>query len=308
MAKIYFRDAKISRKGMLMLQKVNDIIEEYQENDYVLTLRQLYYQLVSRDVIPNKVQEYSKLSILLKEGRMAGYVDWEAIEDRLRTAEKPSSWNDPTQIIKACIRSYQKDRQDNQQKYIEVWVEKDALSGVLERVTRPYHIPIMVNRGYSSATAMYAAFNRFNKAYKSGKSTLVLYLGDFDPSGKDMLRDIEKRISEFFIGDYQIEDDVSHSRVLEEFNFKLSPIALTEHQIRMYNPPPNPAKITDPRAAHFIKTYGASSWEVDALRPEVLSDILEKHIMNNMDIEEYNKILEQEKADITRITNLLNYL
>ena len=159
--KIKFREIRMQKRNLERLMQINQIIEEYQKDGYVLTLRQLYYQLVSRDIIPNKLAEYQKLSKLLKEGRMAGIVDWNAIEDRLRIPSKPASFDSPEDILKAAIKQYQLPRQEGQNKYLEVWVEKDALSGVLKRVTQKYHIPILVNRGYSSVSAMYDSFMRF---------------------------------------------------------------------------------------------------------------------------------------------------
>lgn len=155
MSKIAYRDIHLSKANLLRLDEINKIIIEYQRQGYRLTLRQLYYQLVSRDVIPNNTKEYGKLSNLLKEGRMAGIVDWDAIEDRLRKPDRPPCWENPTEILDACISQYRCDRMKGQPTYMEVWVEKDALSGVLKRVTEEYGINIIVNRGYSSATAMH---------------------------------------------------------------------------------------------------------------------------------------------------------
>lgn len=277
--KLFYREMKLSRKNRERLDQINEIIKVYQRKGYVLTLRQLYYQLVSQDIIANNVQEYGRLSLLLKEGRMAGLVDWSAIEDRLREPSRPPSWKSPSDILDVCIRQYRKDRTEGQSNYIEVWVEKDALSGVLKRVTEKYGINIVVNRGYSSVTAMHDAHLRFERHID--QFIHILYIGDFDPSGQDMIRDIEKRIEEFN-GTY---------------DFKITPIALTLQQIKEYNPPPNPAKITDPRAKKYIEMYGPVSWEVDALKPEILHSILENHIRQDFDIDEYSFILKQEEQE-----------
>lgn len=293
MAKIKFRDVHLSKTNIGQLRTINGIIEEYQRSGYSLTLRQLYYQLVSRDIIPNKQAEYSKLSTILKEGRMGGYVDWDAIEDRLRRPDKPAEWDSPADIIKACINQYRVHRMEGQETYIEVWVEKDALSGVLKRVTSKYGIPIVVNRGYSSATAMYDAHNRFEEAYRTNdQDALVIYVGDFDPSGQDMIRDILDRINEF---------DGSYT-------FDVIPIALTWDQIETYGPPPNPAKLTDPRAVEYIKRYGPQSWEVDALRPEVLHQIVEAAIHYNTSMPLYEATLAKEEQEKDKLKSLIQYL
>lgn len=333
--KLKFRDVKLSKANKERLEFINEIIQEYQAQKYTLTLRQLYYQLVSRDVIPNKQNEYSKLSTLLKEGRMAGIVDWDAIEDRLRRPDSPSAWTSPQSIINSCIQQYRKDRQKGQKNYIEVWVEKDALSGVLKRVTEKFGIPIMVNRGYSSASAMFDSYERFLNAIQKGQEVKILYLGDFDPSGIDMIRDIKDRIDEFIVGSERIKADADfgkNRKVFEERfddyieqglesyeaeeiareqfaedqskKFKIIPIALTKEQIRQYNPPPNPAKITDPRAKDFIAKHGNTSWEVDALKPEVLNGILTDKIEENIEIELFEAVIEEEKEDIKNLKKI----
>lgn len=295
----------MSKNNLTRLAQINSIIEEYQEDGYVLTLRQLYYQLVSRDIIPNKQAEYSKLSTILKEGRMAGIVDWDAIEDRLRRPDKPSSFDSPKDILDAAIKQYALPRQEGQSAYIEVWVEKDALSGVLKRVTEKYHIPILVNRGYSSASAMFDSFKRFRLANYNGQSIEILYLGDFDPSGIDMIRDIRDRIAEFVMGDYGYD---SYEDFEDNFPFSITPIALTKEQIRLYNPPPNPAKVTDPRAKDFIKAHGKTSWEVDALRPEVLNDLLNNAIVQRIDMSLFDSMVRRESADKSKLKKLMTYL
>ena len=302
-----FRKIRLSKSNKERLEVINSIIEDYQSQGYVLTLRQLYYQLVSRDVIPNKAAEYSKLSTLLKEGRMGGVVDWNAIEDRVRKPSRPYWVHWVADALRDTVNQYMLDRMDDQDVYIEVWVEKDALSGVLKRVTNKYGINIMVNRWYSSASAMFDSFERFKDAYNNDKSIVILYLGDYDPSGMDMIRDIRDRIKEFYEW-YKNLEDASHSEYddYSDMDFTVTPIALTREQITKYNPPPNPAKRTDPRSKWFIDEHGTSSWEVDALKPEILNTILTDAIIDLIDIEKFQKKLDQEKVDKARITSIIS--
>lgn len=314
--KIKFRKVKLSPANKERLETINEIIEEYQGQGYVLTLRQLYYQLVSRDIIPNKLAEYSKLSTLLKEGRMGGIVDWDAIEDRLRKPYTPNEFASPVDAMETIIQVYRKERMNGQNNYLEVWVEKDALSGVLKRVTSKYHVPILVNRGYSSCSSMFDSYERFRKPIEAGRKCTILYLGDFDPSGIDMIRDIEERTREFLVNFYleEVNSDYEDKDLPRKFqdwfeeHFQIVPIALTREQIRQYNPPPNPAKRTDPRAKEFIKEHGSTSWEVDALRPEVLNQLLTDAIEERIDLDLYNEILEQEEIDIEKLKDLTNNL
>lgn len=268
------------------LEVINGIIEEYNSQNYRLTLRQLYYQLVSRDVIPNKTEEYAKLSIILGKGRMAGYVDWDSIEDRIRRPYIPYWVHDIPDAMNDIIKQYRLDRQQDQDCYIEVWVEKDALSGVLKRVTSEYHINLMVNRGYSSITAMHDAYNRFARADRMGQSGVILYLGDHDPSGVDMVRDISTRLTEF-----GVDVEVDH-------------IALTDEQISKYNPPPNPAKVSDPRAKDYIAKYGNTSWEVDALRPDVLHKLVVSSIESRIDMNLFDGQKQKEREHIEKLKEL----
>ncbi len=280
MAKEKFREKlHLSKQNIQRLNVINTIIKEYAKEGYKLTLRQLYYQLVSRDIIANKIQEYAKLSTLLVKGRMAGVVDWEAIEDRIRVPFLPYWVIDIEDAISDTVDQYRLNRQEGQDVYIELWVEKDALSGVLKRITTKYHINLMVNRGYSSCTAMHDAYERFKIQEDAGNKVVVLYLGDHDPSGLDMIRDIEDRLVEFGVDPQVI------------------PIGLTMAQIKKYNPPPNPAKITDPRAKNYILKHGNTSWEVDALNPKVLHQLVRNNVEKLIDMNLFNEKVNQEEND-----------
>ncbi len=272
---------RLSNANKEILETINNILEEYKEDGYVLTLRQLYYQLVSKDIIPNKKNEYAKLSNILKKGRMAGIVDWSSIEDRIRKPKIPYWSHDVDGAIDDTINQYRLDRMAHQENKIEVWVEKDALSNVLYRVTDKYHIKLMVNRGYSSVSAMYDAYLRLND------NDTILYFGDHDPSGMDMIRDIKDRMLDFGL------------------NINVVPIALTMQQIRKFNPPPNPAKTTDPRAKWYIKKFGDTSWELDALPPRELISLVENAILERIDIDLYEEQLEKEKEDIILLRSIM---
>lgn len=273
---------RLSNANKEMLLTINDILEEYKMDGYVLTLRQLYYQLVSKDIIPNNDKEYSKLSNILKKGRMAGIVDWAAIEDRVRVPKLPYWVKGVKDAIKDTIEQYRLNRMEGQERKIEIWVEKDALSNVLYRVSSKYHIRLMVNRGYSSVSAMYDAYKRLTDG------DIILYFGDHDPSGMDMIRDIRERLLEFGL------------------NIDIVPVALTMEQIKEFAPPPNPAKISDPRSGWYIKEYGHTSWELDALPPKELIRLAESNVENIIDLGLYNQMLRKEKEDISELKQQFN--
>lgn len=272
--------SKLSKSNSILLTTINDILEEYKNDGYVLTLRQLYYQLVSKDIIPNNDKEYAKLSNILKKGRMCGIVDWAAIEDRVRVPKIPYYVDDIDDAINDTIRQYRLDRMKGQPRKVEIWVEKDALSNVLYRVSSKYHIRLMVNRGYSSVSAMYDAFKRLNN------NDVILYFGDHDPSGMDMIRDVKERLNEFGL---QID---------------VKPVALNMDQINEFNPPPNPAKITDPRAKWYINKYGPTSWELDALPPKELIRLTENAVQSIIDIDVYNNMIVEEQSQIKKLETL----
>lgn len=272
---------RLHNKNKEKLVVVNGIVEEYFSEGYTLTLRQLYYLLVSQGLIPNTPMEYEKLGSLLVRGRMGGVVDWSAIEDRVRVPFLPYWATDVDGAINDTIKFYRLYRQKWQRVYVELWVEKDALSGVLSPITSHYHINLMVNRGYSSCSAMYDAFKRFRwQSETLGKSICILYVGDHDPSGLDMIRDVEDRMKAFGLQGYEVKH-----------------IALTMEQIKKYNPPPNPAKEKDSRFDWYKEKFGEVSWEADALKPKVLNQIVRDNIEGLIDMDVFEDMLEQEKKD-----------
>jgi hypothetical protein len=284
MAKESFREKLRLRKDNIeRLDIVNDIIDDFADQGYKLTLRQLYYQLVSKAIIPNRQEEYAKIGSLLVKGRMAGVVDWEAIEDRIRIPYIPYWVRDIKDAINDTIESYRLDRQKNQKNYIEVWVEKDALSGILKRITEYYHVYLVVNRGYSSCTAMHDAYKRLMRRERNDVNTWILYLGDHDPSGLDMRDDIEKRLNEF-----GVYPTIKH-------------IAITMQQIKKLKPPPKPAKITDPRANWYIKKFGDTVWELDALNPKFLHKLLRDNIERLIDRKLFVNQIANEERDLKKL-------
>lgn len=276
--KILFQKAKLSRKNMARLTRVNEIIENYAQQGYKLTLRQLYYRLVTENVIANAVAEYDRLSHLLTQGRMGGLVDWDAIEDRIRVPNLPYYNLNVEDAVKDAHERFRLDRMLGQENYLELWVEKDAISSIMKRSTHHYGIRLMVNRGYSSTTAMYDAFNRIQAAIERGQKAHILYLGDHDPSGRGMVEDdIPKRLNESF----GTEVDITS-------------IAITWEQIQELTPPPNPVKVKDPRSAWYREKYGDECYEVDALEPAQLFDIVNGNIESRVDMDMFNERLEEE--------------
>lgn len=288
-----FRDEKFSKPTKFILDKILGIVDEYQARGIMLTLRQLYYQLVARAYIENKAQEYQKVSRIVTKARYNGLIDWDIIEDRSRISLIPYHYKNIPDFLMSMADSYRLDRWEGQEYYLELITEKDALSSVLSPIVyEKYHITFNVVRGYSSVTKLYEMSRRILKAVEIGKKPVILYIGDHDPSGLDMLRDIEERLRELTYG---LKTEIVH-------------VALTTEQIAQYNPPPNFAKLTDRRAENYIRLFGRESWEVDALRPDILVNILETAIQSYLDVDLMNRIIEKEIREIMTIKKIAEVL
>lgn len=297
--KICYQKKNFSASSLAVIRQANAIIEDYEAQGYDLTLRQLYYRFVSKGLIPNKDTEYKKLGSIINDARLAGMIDWDRITDRTRNLRKNSHWDSPQDIVATCATQFQHDKWKDQKEYVEVWVEKDALVGILEQACEPLDVPYFSCRGYTSQSEMWGAAQRLLEKIRAGKKVTIIHLGDHDPSGVDMSRDIEDRIR-MFIGHHLVRDFLKvypvalpsvvddakwntwQKDAMDEYErqsktgsaFTLNRIALTMDQIREYNPPPNPAKLTDSRSNSYVSEYGDESWELDALEPDVLTGLI----------------------------------
>ena len=290
-----------STKSELLLSIINTILEDYRRQGYRLTLRQLYYQLVAKDIIPNKVKEYTRLGHVVSQGRLAGLIDWNMIEDRTRRPIQNSHWENPKEIIYSAANSYYLSRWKNQDYYIEVWCEKDAVSNIIGPICSMYDVLFMANRGYSSLSAIYEAYNRLEEKQDAGYMIRIIYLGDHDPSGIDMVQDIKNRLGTFFSKNEASTYDYIN-------NIMINNIVLTIEQIKKYKLPENPAKVTDSRYKAYAKKYGQSSWELDALEPKVLSDIVTEAILRYVDLDEFSiveKIEQTHKDKIKKLADII---
>lgn len=266
-----------------MIEKANEIIEEYQAKGYNLTLRQLYYQFVARAWIENKDRNYKNLGKAVSNGRLAGLISWQAIVDRTRRFMANPHWPNPESILESCQESYAIDMWANQPNHVEVWIEKEALVGVISEPCSELDVMYFACKGNASQSASWRAAMRAREKIDEGKEIIILHLGDHDPSGVDMTRDIAQRFKTFRI-------PVTIDR-----------IALTMDQVEELEPPPNPTKTTDPRSTGYIEEYGDESWELDALPPEYIDDLVREKILELRDedlFEERLQFLAKEKEDL----------
>lgn len=281
MPKIQYRECNFKGERLALIDQANSIIATYRGQGYTLTLRQLYYQFVSRDLIPNTERSYKNLGSAISDGRDAGMIDWDAIEDRGRGL---SAWlieEDEKSVLDMIEYRFALDFWQRQNCYVEVWVEKDALSSVIERACRKRSVPYMACKGYLSASEAWRAGQRFEDAAGMGCERLVMiHLGDHDPSGIDMTRDNGERLQLYSRG-----ADIEVRR-----------IALNMDQVRRYDPPENPAKVTDTRAADYIRKYGEHSWELDALEPSVLEELIEREVSDLIDEELWDETEVEQRG------------
>lgn len=324
MPKIDYTGKEMSGTRLEMVDVANRIAREFAADGYNLTLRQLYYQFVANDLFPddrcysqtgagkwvkavdgtkNAEPNYKWLGDIINDARMSGYIDWNNLVDRTREeAGGTGSMTDPSQVINPNY--YWTDKWEGQEYYVEVWVEKEALQQVASRGSRNHEVTYFCCRGYVSQSAQWRAARRMEDAILDGKKVRIIHLGDHDPSGIDMTRDIRERLAVFIAQDlgrcgepggvyseaWQAEEDLDE-------DFAVERIALNMDQIRRYNPPPNPAKLTDSRGSGYVERFGNESWELDALTPRVLVPLIEDAVSQYVDHELFDERVERENEE-----------
>ena len=286
MPKIQYQEIKFRPETLNLINICESILEEYNAQGFDMTLRQLYYQFVSRDIIANKQSEYKRLGSIVNDARLAGLIDWNFIVDRTRSLRKLTDWDNPEEIIENSAKSYHLDRWANQTMRPEIWIEKDALAGVFQRVARTLDVPLFSCRGYTSQSEVWSASQRMlrhqkgiNHAEGVKQLPYIIHFGDHDPSGIDMSRDIKERLAGFGV----------------KLTFKR--LALNMPQIEQYEPPPNPAKLTDSRCQGYMARFGDESWELDALEPQVLADLVLEAILDVRDESAWAEVEEREAEE-----------
>jgi hypothetical protein len=273
-----FTDRNFRGSTLAVINQANAIIDEFRAQGFTLTLRQLYYQFVSRDLLENKQSQYKRLGTTVAAARRAGLVDWSDIEDRTRWVRFHASWGSPASIIEAVVEQYKEDLWGDQLYRPEVWIEKDALLGVIEGVCTRWRVPYFACRGNNSETLQYQAGKRFRKHLDDGLTPVVLHFGDHDPNGLDMTRDNNDRLAMY-----------------ARQNIEVRRLALNLAQVEQYAPPPNFAKETDSRYAAYVRQFDTTEcWELDALSPAVIADLIGREIEALVDHDKWNSAKVKE--------------
>jgi len=283
-----FIDRRFSQGSLDLIETANEICRDMSAQGYNLTLRQLYYQFVSHHGLPNSQKSYKRLGSVINDARLAGLMDWRFISDRTRNVNGSfGGFDSPTQFIQQMAPSYGEAIWEGQEFRPKVWVEKDALVDVIGQACRDTRTPYFSCRGYVSQSEMYDAAKRFQRRRRQGFTPLVIHLGDHDPSGIDMSRDIKDRLELMSWGDVEVRR-----------------IALNMDQIEQYSPPPNPAKLTDSRGTAYVEEYGDESWELDALEPSVLTALIQEELEGLIDRDAMDACIDHENAQIARMEQI----
>lgn len=269
MTLIAYIDGTIGPKNMEIIDLANRIVAEYQRNNIELTLRALYYRFVARHPLvldpsgekPNTQANYKRLGEIINRGRYLGLVSWEAITDITRELATLNHWTSPASILAAVRAQYREDLWRDMPVVYEQWIEKDAGVGTIKGVCEANDVPYFSARGNCSSSEMWVAGQRILDRLNRGVRTVVGYGGDHDPKGVDMTRDIQERLSRF------VGEEVEVRRLF-----------LNMDQVELYNPPPNPLKEGDSTKNKYRDLYGDEAWELDALDPLVIRDLIQEAI------------------------------
>lgn len=288
MREAFIQSSYLKAKTLTLIKQANDIFIEAQADGYTLTLRQLYYQFVARGWFENVKGNYKKLIEAVKQGRLNGLIDWDAIEDRIRQLQQFGQYTSPGQFANNASGWYAEDLWSDQDNYVEVWSEKDALISVVERACQQWRVPFLACRGFTSLSEMYLVGNRLAYQQSLGKSIHILHVGDHDPSGWEMTRDNETRIR------LMMRDD----------SFEIERLALNMDQIKKFKPPPAPANEKDSRTPAYIRQFGDVVWELDALPPKALVELIASRVEQLCDVEKFELAKEIE----TRNRNELRFV
>lgn len=254
-----------------LIRRVQGVIADYEQIGK-LTIRQIHYRIFAQawSQYPNTESSYNWLKNVLGTARLEGVIPWEAIEDRTREIKDGHGEDyDPIQFFKGFFdylrnldTEYVMPKWWGQPTRVQVWVEKEALASVFENITKVSGVDLVVLRGYPSLTLLWEDAQRLSKVEDGVKKILILYFGDFDPSGVDIQRSAIEHIAE----DFGIEIECKR-------------VALTKEQIGQYNLPPAPAKHTDTRRNGFILEQGVD-WQVelDSIDPRELQRLIESSV------------------------------
>jgi len=270
-----------ARRSLELIEAMHTITEAAQP----ITGRGVGYKLFTAGLIASMARkEMQRVYRLLKEAREREIIPWDWIVDETRSLERVSTWSNPAEYAECVARSYRRDFWDQQPHRVQVWSEKGTVRGVLAPVLNKYAVGFNPVHGFTSAT------DAHNSAEDDdGRDLIVLYVGDFDPSGMCMSeKDLPKRFGKYG-GDH----------------IKLRRIALTREQVRGLPSFPASDKRKDPRYRWFRSNYGDRCWELDAMDPNDLRDCVEREIGQLMEPVAWERCEIVNKAEQESLKSIL---
>ena len=257
----------------MVIPEAADIADSYST---AVTLRQVFYRLVAAHLIPNTENAYNRLSRLSAEARRQG--TFPGLADHTRAIAQPASWSSPQEILEVAARDYRRDRTEGQDYQVWVVLEKATLSSQVEAWLDPLGVPVVALRGYGSQTII---DDITLSSEKDGRLGVLLYVGDLDPTGEDITRDLLDRGPEW--------EEVDR-------------LAVNPDQVTELDLIPAPGKTTDPRAAGFVERHGQLiQVEVEAIPPDVLQALVEDAVIEFIDDNVLSAVLEQEATERARL-------
>lgn len=255
------RGRPLAPETVALMEGLGTILAE----QYPLTVRGAFYQASTRDLVPKAEAGYKKVQRLLVKMREEKLIPWSWIADGTRWRRGPDTWQSPEEALRSWSQHYRRDLWSKSPEIVEVWLEKEALAGVIYPVIDEYAVDLMVCRGYPSLSFLHGAAEH---AEESGKSLTIYYLGDRDPSGRDIPRMIAERLVDFGL--------------INNCDFRLELLAVTDDQVEELELPSRPTKASDTRSGNF---KGASV-ELDAIPAPTLRAIVESAIVEHVDTRE----------------------
>ena len=292
MSKIAYVDKLPGEEVLEMIGQANKILDTYKKQGLVLTLRQLYYRFVATGLLANEARNYSRLGNAMNQGRMCGLVDWNMLEDRTRRLMGQDYYDSALDAVSEARDAFQMDKWNNQDWRPEVWVEKDAQVAIVAKACNELGVNYLSCRGYNSQSVCWRAGQRFAHYIHKGQRPIVFHLGDHDPSGLHMSEDNSNRLN-IFAG-----VPVTFMR-----------LALNMDQIRKYAPPPNVAKESDSRHDWYVNKTGTTEcWELDALEPNVVHQIITDAVLKVRDPKKWDEALQYEAEERDQLNQFVEEL
>jgi hypothetical protein len=263
---------KPQERSLPLRHAIEAVAEEYER----FTVRQLFYQLVSRGKVEKTEQAYKRVCDAAVQMRLDGSLPYSKISDGSRARRKPPTWKGAKEVLEWSAEIYRHDYWTRQPFRVEVWCEKDALSGVIQPVCDEYGVTYVATRGFPSQTLLYESAVQMAEVDRLFR---VYYFGDHDASGRAIDRNLESELKR-------------HGALVV-----VRRVALEPWQIDEYRLPTRPGKTSDSRHDRFAAEFGGASVELDALPPDVLAEMVDSYIKENIVGDEWAKAQHIEKLE-----------